>query len=219
MTTRRPGFTLIELLVVIAIIAILAAILFPVFLAAQAAAKSTTCLNNLSQMGKGMKMYLQDWAYMPTWGGVIPRGHGGWCDGILKYTGKSPNIFVCPQIGKYPGQPGNVVWPTYNMNWQLTNAGLRGAKVDTVPQPSKLIAIWEINRRPTANTPAEHNDCFPDWDRTNEPQTDASSVGADQWWWFTVPGPHNGTINVLFLDAHVKAMRHRDPTYKLDMPQ
>ena len=213
---KKLGFTLIELLVVIAIIAILAAILFPVFLAAQAAAKSTTCINNLCQMGRGMKMYLQDWAYMPTWGGVITRGNGGWCDGILKYTGKSAAIFVCKQIGKYPNQPGNVVWPTYNMNWQLTNTGLRGSKVDTVPQPSRLIAIWEINRRPG---PSENPEYFPDWDRTNERQYDNSAVGSGAWWWFTVPGPHNGTINVLFLDAHVKAMRRKDPTYKLDMPQ
>lgn len=212
---KKPGFTLIELLVVIAIIAILAAILFPVFMAAQAASKSSTCLNNLSQMGLGMKMYLQDWAYMPTWGGVIGKGQGGWSDGILKYTGKSPSIFRCPQIGKFPGEPANKTYVTYNMNWQLTNAGLKGAKVDTVPWPSKLIAIWEINRRPGPN---ESPDFFKDWDRTNEYQYDNSSVDHGQWWWFTVPGPHNGAINVLFLDAHVKSMKKRDPTYKLDMP-
>ncbi len=57
---RRTGFTLIELLVVIAIIAILAAILFPVFAQAREAARKTTCLSNLKQLGLGMTMYASD---------------------------------------------------------------------------------------------------------------------------------------------------------------
>ncbi|MBX3115591.1 MAG: prepilin-type N-terminal cleavage/methylation domain-containing protein [Fimbriimonadaceae bacterium] len=58
---KRVGFTLIELLVVIAIIAILAAILFPVFAQAKAAAKKTVCISNLSQIGKGNLMYMSDY--------------------------------------------------------------------------------------------------------------------------------------------------------------
>jgi len=60
MSRRRNGFTLIELLVVIAIIAILAAILFPVFAQAKAAAKTTQALSNTKQIGTGMQMYLSD---------------------------------------------------------------------------------------------------------------------------------------------------------------
>jgi prepilin-type N-terminal cleavage/methylation domain-containing protein/prepilin-type processing-associated H-X9-DG protein len=59
--SRRAGFTLIELLVVIAIIAILAAILFPVFAQAREAARKTTCLSNLKQLGLGMTMYATDY--------------------------------------------------------------------------------------------------------------------------------------------------------------
>lgn len=57
---RRPGFTLIELLVVIAIIAILAAILFPVFARAREAARKTACTSNVRQLGMGMMQYVQD---------------------------------------------------------------------------------------------------------------------------------------------------------------
>ncbi len=58
---RSKGFTLIELLVVIAIIAILAAILFPVFARAREKARQTSCLSNLKQIGTAMMMYVQDY--------------------------------------------------------------------------------------------------------------------------------------------------------------
>ena len=68
----RRGFTLIELLVVIAIIAILAAILFPVFAKAREKARQTSCLSNVKQLGLGLMMYAQDYdeklpSYLPPW--------------------------------------------------------------------------------------------------------------------------------------------------------
>jgi len=72
---KRRGFTLIELLVVIAIIAILAAILFPVFARARAKAQANTCLSNVKQMMLGLLMYAQDYDEMfpAYWGNYSPQ--------------------------------------------------------------------------------------------------------------------------------------------------
>ena len=97
--TRR-GFTLIELLVVIAIIAILAAILFPVFARAREKARQTSCLSNLKQLGLGLVMYTQDYdEKFPTyyWG----EGNSGqansctWWAGAYPYV-KNIQIYACP---------------------------------------------------------------------------------------------------------------------------
>src|SRR5690606_14073104 len=64
LSPQKRGFTLIELLVVIAIIAILAAILFPVFARARENARRTSCLSNLKQIGLGVMQYVQDYDEM-----------------------------------------------------------------------------------------------------------------------------------------------------------
>ncbi|MFQ3610733.1 MAG: prepilin-type N-terminal cleavage/methylation domain-containing protein [Fimbriimonadales bacterium] len=102
MSIRQKGFTLIELLVVIAIIAILAAILFPVFAQAREKARQTQCMNNLKQSATGVLMYVQDFdeffpmaIYAPA-----PRQGGGNCvmtviDAIQPYL-KNVDITKCP---------------------------------------------------------------------------------------------------------------------------
>jgi prepilin-type N-terminal cleavage/methylation domain-containing protein len=106
---RGRGFTLIELLVVIAIIAILAAILFPVFAQARDRARQATCLSNIKQLSLGVLMYAQDYdeqlLYRPTqkhceWRYICstakePRWWLNWWDVVLPYT-KNNQIYQCP---------------------------------------------------------------------------------------------------------------------------
>ncbi|MEN6303579.1 MAG: DUF1559 domain-containing protein [Armatimonadia bacterium] len=99
----RRGFTLIELLVVIAIIAILAAILFPVFAKAREKARQSSCLNNMKQVGVAFLQYCQDYderfpkGDSAAWGDGAWPGypHGGYVDAIYPYV-KNVQVFLCP---------------------------------------------------------------------------------------------------------------------------
>jgi prepilin-type N-terminal cleavage/methylation domain-containing protein/prepilin-type processing-associated H-X9-DG protein len=118
MKRKGAGFTLIELLVVIAIIAILAAILFPVFAQARDSARQSTCLNNLKQLGTGLMMYAQDYdetlPSAPFKGGVggyfsHPQyrewGYSIWVVMLMPYV-KNNGVFACPN-----GPTTGTSWP------------------------------------------------------------------------------------------------------------
>lgn len=95
---KRRGFTLIELLVVIAIIAILAAILFPVFARARDAARRSTCLSNTKQLGTAILMYAQDYdeVLVPPSTGVCQTATAfSWGDLIQPYA-KNVGLLQCP---------------------------------------------------------------------------------------------------------------------------
>jgi prepilin-type N-terminal cleavage/methylation domain-containing protein len=94
----RVGFTLIELLVVIAIIAILAAILFPVFSQARAKARQAACLNNFKQVGTGMLQYTQDYDECFPYNrfyGPAGAAYQNWKYGILPYI-RNQQVYECP---------------------------------------------------------------------------------------------------------------------------
>jgi prepilin-type N-terminal cleavage/methylation domain-containing protein len=98
--SRRIGFTLIELLVVIAVIAILAALLLPALGRAKAAGFSTTCKSNLHQIGIGLGLYMTQSQQYPPWQpggfGEINGQSGDWDYLLLPFTGRNPNLFLCP---------------------------------------------------------------------------------------------------------------------------
>jgi len=95
----KRGFTLIELLVVIAIIAILAAILFPVFGRAREMARKASCSSNLKQLGLAVAQYTQD---NDNCYPIATAGSGPWPQAIQPYT-KSLQVFMCPSDSKAGG--------------------------------------------------------------------------------------------------------------------
>jgi prepilin-type N-terminal cleavage/methylation domain-containing protein/prepilin-type processing-associated H-X9-DG protein len=133
---RCTGFTLIELLVVIAIIAILAAILFPVFAQAREKARQTSCLSNMKQLTLGEMQYVQDYdetyqdggSYLVTTMGVA--GSGGSADGsnvnwwrypLFPYV-KNWQVYLCPSSSMSvsdPSSPRNQLIGHYGMNGNL----------------------------------------------------------------------------------------------------
>jgi prepilin-type N-terminal cleavage/methylation domain-containing protein/prepilin-type processing-associated H-X9-DG protein len=97
------AFTLIELLVVIAIVAILAAILFPVFAQAREKARQATCTSNLKQLGTAAQMYMQDYDGMYTppflyYGAQSVRPNLHWWDDLLQPYIKNRQVSVCPSF-------------------------------------------------------------------------------------------------------------------------
>jgi len=158
-SARLKGFTLIELLVVIAIIAILAAILFPVFARARENARRSSCASNLKQLGLGFAQYIQDYD------GLYPQGYGTatgiaagqsggtetadvlWTGRIDPYT-KSKQILVCPSAqfivsptgAKVDATGTSPVWIGYGYNCDFIGAcgQFANGETDTVVRDAAL---------------------------------------------------------------------------------
>ena len=124
---RGPGFTLIELLVVISIIALLAALLFPVYAQARAKARQAVCTSNLRQIGLALSLYADDNDEKLMPGQLLPAlapdgspQYAGWAGPCSVYA-RAPRLFACPTDdtpGKtVSGQPADAV--TYFMNLYL----------------------------------------------------------------------------------------------------
>ena len=148
----KKGFTLIELLVVIAIIAVLAAILFPVFATAREKARQTTCMNNMRQLTLALNMYAQDN------GQFLPTGLN-WTQAVTKSV--SAKIFDCPttpRVGTqdapdyfYLGGPGN-------LQQNQLGSFLAGAKLNEISFPSQAIMVAELKNASSSNAKSYVND-------------------------------------------------------------
>ena len=210
--TRRNGFTLIELLVVIAIIAILAAILFPVFAKAREAARSTSCKSNLKQIGLAQNMYKQDYDETLPFhvngqpapvAGVVNFGWLGaasyWGSFYIPYT-KNQAIWTCPSA-----QNANIKQTAYGLSGFLdggnaANPGLSDAAI--VEPASTIFAHDSFESRMDDNGDML---CVSSGFTENLMQSPSASYKTEAW-------RHSDTCNVLFCDGHVKAFT-KSPSY------
>lgn len=152
---QRCGFTLIELLVVIAVIALLAALLFPVFAQARGKARQTVCLSNLRQIGLAVEQYAadNDDKLMP---GVLlsapdadgsPR-YAGWA-GLCNAYAHAPGIFRCPASAApnaAPGIPASSALVSYFFNLNLAGAEAPlGLPRAALAAPSSTVLVAETS--------------------------------------------------------------------------
>lgn len=143
MNNTRKGFTLIELLVVIAIIAILAAILFPVFAKAREKARQSSCASNLKQILIGVAQYAQDYDEKLL---VFDGGTNGSVQCLQPYV-KSEAIFVCPSYGKKPWYHCLATWPTtYYQSTYAPYYWKQGAALATIQTPADKLFYTELDR-------------------------------------------------------------------------
>jgi prepilin-type N-terminal cleavage/methylation domain-containing protein/prepilin-type processing-associated H-X9-DG protein len=194
-SNKRRAFTLIELLVVIAIIALLAAILFPVFGRARENARKSACANNLRQLGTSIEMYKQDFDNRFLAGGqantTCPRYR------LTAYM-KNNQLWVCPSDNnatvRAMTNPLNV---SYNLNNQLSDE-----PEANIIRPAEIVITTDSDPGELGWT--EGNT----WDAgltTDWPHKRANGNGTQSYKerWFT---RHNNTLNVLFYDGHSKAL-------------
>ena len=144
--TDQRGFTLIELLVVIAIIAILAAILFPVFAKVREKARQTTCTSNLKQLGLAYAQYTQDYdEYYPIAPALV-----GWAGELYPYV-KSASVgggaYFCPDDTSGPLGASNAPSVSYGENISLTSPITSNGQrnVDMSPQNWTSLSISKFN--------------------------------------------------------------------------
>ena len=189
----RRGFTLIELLVVIAIIAILAAILFPVFAKAREKARQTSCLSNLKQIVQAELMYETDndenmaGVYQPTVGTASSPRLYTWIDMLMPYV-KNTQVWECPS-GRFPY--------TQDSSNPLWHSGSYGANLSPVAAPSPTGSRTYANGRPAEQIPAAETLMACDSNNGNVAVYWQSGLQ-------NVVEVHNGGVNVAFFDGHAK---------------
>ena len=139
----KRGFTLIELLVVIAIIAILAAILFPVFAKVREKARQTACLSNEKQIGLGLLQYVEDYDENYAIGSTSDRG-AGWAGEILPYV-KEPRVFTCPSDSTVAGGQNSAISYAFSQSTIFAAPGCTAPTgLSQFTSPSVTVMLLEV---------------------------------------------------------------------------
>jgi prepilin-type N-terminal cleavage/methylation domain-containing protein/prepilin-type processing-associated H-X9-DG protein len=220
---KRSGFTLIELLVVIAIIAILAAILFPVFARAREKARQSSCLSNIKQLALGELMYAGDYdERLPFRWAQTPLGNFYITDLIYPYI-NNVQVFECPSwsstqttaglgtialsygwLGGSPSHYGaSATTPcpecgrVCSKNYHIHN-GFTGYKLGIIEAPANTLMIHELKLIGSPDCDASSTN-----PRNGGHRLEDYSASADRSY-------HNGTSNCAFVDGHAKALARID---------
>lgn len=230
--SNNDGFTLIELLVVIAVIAILAAILFPIFARAKEAGRTATCSSNLQQLGRAFSLYRQDNdGLMPlnltTSGALsneVPLGGSAtgpnFVQAISSYisaqvTPGQNTVWACPStsiqglggVGASNGATGHP-WAQYAASSYVMNGLMIGCYDMWVNEPASTMLLREAGARVNAVLrprikPNQKDPSVPDLDLSRPDYFLDGSGDITNG----KPGMHNGGTNILFYDSHVKKFR------------
>lgn len=210
-SSKTNGFTLIELLVVIAIIAILAAILFPVFARARENARRASCQSNLKQIGLGVLMYSQDYdekfpqaKVEATASEVTANNPYGWADALQPYV-KSVQLFQCPSETEGPTNDPTSTGPGYSDYWY--NRMLSGQSQAAITAVSQTVMNGDGNGNSSAyngsgcnSNPGTALASTTATTCTNLPHT--LNVGSTN-----MLGRHLDGANYSFADGHVKWLK------------
>ncbi|MGI5818576.1 MAG: DUF1559 domain-containing protein [Armatimonadota bacterium] len=217
---RRKGFTLIELLVVIAIIAILAAILFPVFARAREKARQSSCMSNLKQIGLAHMMYAQDYderlaPYEVNHGSSLRRASATY-DTIYPYI-NNEQVYICPSEeftwnghgsgtrSEFPAGRGvyrQTMVASYSVVRDMSGDDRvrpapfpsSGRKLAQFERPAETIIVFETRTGYVGN---KSNVGFYN-DDTPRPMDASGNVGVMRY-------RHNLQMNVAYADGHVKS--------------
>ncbi len=191
-STQKRAFTLIELLVVIAIIAILAAILFPVFQKVRENARRASCQSNLKQLGLAFVQYEQDGDEKTPPADVI-----GWPSAIYPFV-KATGVYACPDDSQSATAP-NVKY-SYSYNEIIArepNNNRQGLALAQFDAPANTVLLMEDTRN-----------------QTGDPTNPTSSAGNKENWGNDIAYRHSSsttpataTANYLLFDGHVKFLK------------